>query len=336
MPYRDSAGGPDNRVFYVYGYSFPLNVNKTVQSVTLPNTRDVVVLAATLAGAVSTGFTLAAGPVSVPQGGSNTSVITVTPTGGFSGAVSLSASGLPSGVTASFNPTSTSTTSTLTLTATSTATTGPAALTITGTSGNLTQNATLNLTVTAPASYSLSAGAASPASIAPGSSSHATVTVGSANSYNGTVTLSCTVAATVTFTAGQATCSFGSSSPVTVNGSGGTATVTFGTVASTAALLQRARAFYALMLPLPGLALIAIGLGSRGGRRRRLLGFMLLWMMLAALLVLPACGGGGNGGGGGGGGGGTPAGTYTITITGKDANGAAQTGNAATVTVTVN
>jgi chitodextrinase len=33
---------------------------------------------------------------------------------------------------------------------------------------------------------------------------------------------------------------------------------------------------------------------------------------------------------------GTPAGTYTITITGKDANGVTQTGNAATVSVTVN
>jgi len=33
---------------------------------------------------------------------------------------------------------------------------------------------------------------------------------------------------------------------------------------------------------------------------------------------------------------GTPAGTYTISITGKDANGVTQTGAAATVTVTVN
>ena len=63
---------------------------------------------------------------------------------------------------------------------------------------------------------------------------------------------------------------------------------------------------------------------------------MLLWIMLAALLILPACGGSGNGGGGGGGGGGTPAGTYTITITGKDANSAVQTGSPATVSVTVN
>jgi hypothetical protein len=338
MPYRDSAGGPDNRVFYLYGYSFPLNINKTVQSVTFPNTRDVVVLAATMAGPVSSGFTLAAaGPVGVPQGGSNTSVITVTPTGGFSGAVSLSATGLPSGVTASFNPTSTSSTSTLTLTATSTATTGQAAVTITGTSGSLTQNATLNLTVTAPASYSLSAAGANPTSVSPGSSSRATVTVSSANAYTGTVTLSCSVTSTVTFTAGQATCSFGNSSPVTVSASGGTATVTFSTVASTAAMAHRSSTFYALMIPFPGLALIAFGMGSWGKRRNRLLGLMLLSLTLLPLFLLPACGGGsGNGGGGGGGGGGTPAGTYTITIMGKDANNLAATGNPATVTVTVN
>jgi len=60
-------------------------------------------------------------------------------------------------------------------------------------------------------------------------------------------------------------------------------------------------------------------------------------MVLAGLLILPACGGGSSGSGGGGGsGGGPPAGTYTITITGKDANNVTQTGNSPTVTVTVN
>src|SRR5208282_4824806 len=49
MPYRISSGGmQDDRPFYLYGYSFILNQAKTVQSLTLPNNRDVVVLAATL------------------------------------------------------------------------------------------------------------------------------------------------------------------------------------------------------------------------------------------------------------------------------------------------
>ena len=53
-----------------------------------------------------------------------TSTITVTPQNGFSSSVSLSASGLPSGVTASFSPNPANTSSTLTLTAASSATIG--------------------------------------------------------------------------------------------------------------------------------------------------------------------------------------------------------------------
>ncbi|HEY6337693.1 MAG TPA: ABC transporter permease [Candidatus Sulfotelmatobacter sp.] len=49
MPYRDSSDGQqDNREFYLYGYTFLLNANKTVQSLTLPDNRNVAVLAATL------------------------------------------------------------------------------------------------------------------------------------------------------------------------------------------------------------------------------------------------------------------------------------------------
>jgi outer membrane biosynthesis protein TonB len=50
MPYRDSSGGSeDNRTFDLYGYSFALDSSKTVQSVTLPANRDVVVLGVALA-----------------------------------------------------------------------------------------------------------------------------------------------------------------------------------------------------------------------------------------------------------------------------------------------
>jgi hypothetical protein len=338
MPYRDSAGGTDNRVFYLYHYSFALNTNKMVQSLTLPGNRDVVVLAATLAGPVATGFTLASAPgaISVAQGGSNTSTITVTPTGGFTGSVTLAASGLPAGITASFNPASTATTSVLTLTASGTAATGPSTVTITGKSGSLTQTSTVGLMVAPPANYSLSAGAANPASITPDGSAQASVTVASTNGYTGTVTLSCAITSTVAFTAAQASCSFGNTSPVTVSSSGGTATVTFSTVASSAMMLRRPSMLFALILPIPGLSLVALGLGS-AARRRRKLRWLLFWMVLAGLLILPACGGGSSGSGGSGGsGGGPPAGTYTITITGKDANNVTQTGNSPTVTVTVN
>jgi hypothetical protein len=49
-----STGATDNRSFYLYGYSFAINAAKTVKSITLPNNRDVVVLAAILAGSGTT------------------------------------------------------------------------------------------------------------------------------------------------------------------------------------------------------------------------------------------------------------------------------------------
>jgi len=94
-------------------------------------------------------FRLSASPssLSITQGASGTSTITVTPVNGFAGSVSLSASGLPGGVTASFNPSSTTSTSTLTLAAGSSATTGTFTVTITGTSGALSHTTTVTLTV---------------------------------------------------------------------------------------------------------------------------------------------------------------------------------------------
>jgi hypothetical protein len=310
----------------------PLAVTVTGTSGTLAPETATVNLTVTVPG-----FTLAAAPstLSVAQSGNNTSTITVTPTGGFTGSVSLAATGLPSGVTAAFNPASTATTSVLTLTASSSASTGPTTVTVTGTSGALAQTATIAVTVTPPASYSLSApSTGNPSTVAPGGTSTAAVTVTSANSYTGSVTLLCTVTSTVTFTPSQATCSFGNTSPVAVTTSGGTGTVTFSTVSSSAMMLRRSNGFYALWLPLPGLALIGLA-GSRGSRRKKLLGLLLLWIVLAALIILPACASGSSGGGGGGSSG-TPAGTYTLTITGKDANELTQSNTAPAVSVTVN
>ena len=97
-------------------------------------------------------FVLSAVPSNptVGQGGTVTSTITVTAENGFSGSVTLSVSGLPSGVSASFNPSSTASTSVLTLTATSSAATGTSGLTVKGTSGSLAPTTPVNLTVAAP------------------------------------------------------------------------------------------------------------------------------------------------------------------------------------------
>jgi subtilase family serine protease len=95
-------------------------------------------------------FSLSASPssVSVQQGATATSTITVTDSDGFNGSVTLSASGLPSGVSAGFNPNPTSTTSTLTFTAAAGASTGTSTVTISGISGSITAQTTISLTVT--------------------------------------------------------------------------------------------------------------------------------------------------------------------------------------------
>jgi hypothetical protein len=94
-------------------------------------------------------FTLAssASSASITQGSSVTDTITVTDVSPFAGSVTLSASGLPSGVTAAFATNPTTGSSVLTLTASSTATTGTSNITITGTSGTLRASKVIALTV---------------------------------------------------------------------------------------------------------------------------------------------------------------------------------------------
>jgi hypothetical protein len=99
-------------------------------------------------GSPTFSLTAAPGSVSIAQGSSGTSTITVVPSDGFSGSVTLSASGLPTGVTAGFSTNPTNSTSTLTLTASATAATGTATVTIKGVSGSLTEATTVSLTVT--------------------------------------------------------------------------------------------------------------------------------------------------------------------------------------------
>jgi subtilase family serine protease len=155
-----------------------------------PNTTGLINL---LAGSSTPSFTLASSPssVTVTQGGSGTSTITVTDLGGFTGSVTLAASGLPSGVTATFGTNPTTSTSTLTLTASSTATTGTATVTITGTSGSLTASTTVALTVNSAASPNFSV-SASPASVTvtQGASGTSTITVTSTGGFDSATTLS--------------------------------------------------------------------------------------------------------------------------------------------------
>lgn len=115
-------------------------------------------LALTVTATAVPGFTIAASTttLSVQQGANGQATITVARTGGMTGDVALAATGLPSGVTASFDPATvgaSATTSTLTLTAASSAAIGTANVTITGTSAGFADQATtVALTVTQAAS----------------------------------------------------------------------------------------------------------------------------------------------------------------------------------------
>jgi hypothetical protein len=68
-----------------------------------------------------------------------------------------------------------------------------------------------------------------------------------------------------------------------------------------------------MFLPIGGLALLATSFTSR---RKKIWSLLLGCMVFSGLIFLTACGGSSSSGGGGGGHPGTPAGTYTITVTG--------------------
>jgi subtilase family serine protease len=151
-----------------------------------------------LAGTTSSpSFTISASPasVSVVQGKSGTSTITTAVSGGFDSAIALSATGQPTGVTVTFNPTSIaapgSGTSAVTLAVASTTATGIYTITVSGVGGGVTQTSTISLTVTSSVSADFSI-SASPASLTVdrGSSGSYTITTAELGSFDSAITLS--------------------------------------------------------------------------------------------------------------------------------------------------
>lgn len=124
---------------------------------------------------------------------------------------------------------------------------------------------------------------------------------------------------------------------------GGSVTLTIKTTAATLAAVRpasgpRGAPLYALWLTMPGMAMVLIGVGAAPRRqRRKLLACLGLTLALAVILMLPACGGGG---------GssttsppvpkpGTPAGKYTVTVSGTSGSGGTTLSHTATITLTV-
>ncbi len=206
-----------------------LNVNKAIRACSAPATPA---------------FSISATPPSqtVAPGTSATYTVTVSPSGGFTGLVSLSVTGLPGGASASFNPPSVpaSGSSTMTVSTPATTTPGTYPLTITGTSGSLQQTTSASLVVALP-DFSLSISPSSVTVPGAGGTASYTVTINRTGGFSSAVTLSVSglpSGVTPSFTPNPTT---GSSStlvltvssttaagsyPFTVTGSGGAPTMT--------------------------------------------------------------------------------------------------------------
>lgn len=139
-------------------------------------------------------LTAGTGASSIVIGGSATVPITITRSNGFNDAVTLTATGLPTGVTATFTPATIaagSTTSTLSLTVAGTATAGASTVTISASgTGVTTQTASLALTLTAAATPAISLTSTPAAvSIVAGANGTTAIGVSRTGGFAGDVTL---------------------------------------------------------------------------------------------------------------------------------------------------
>ena len=276
-------------------------------------------------------FSVGGTPISVlAPGQSGTSTITVTATNGFSGTVNLACTGLPSGATCAFAPTSLTSAGTSTLTITTTAATPVATsnITITGTSGSVSHSASVSLTVNAPTTPDFTISAApSSAAVPAGSSVNSTISVTAVGGFASAVNLACAVTGGGT---PAPTCSLSSAS--LANGSG-TPTLTVNTTAphslSGAVIAPHGLGWLAASSTLL-VGVLFLGVPSRRRRSMAGLGLMLLVFFAAGV----GCGGGSSTGNGSAQtGGGTPSGTYTITVTASSTSPALSHTTIVTVTV---
>jgi hypothetical protein len=165
-------------------------------------------------------FSLSTAPssVTVTAGSPASYTENITATGGFTGSVSLSITGLPAGASGTFNPNpATGASSALTVTTSSTTPAGSYVFTVTGTSTSpaLTHTSTATLVVQSPPDFSLSTTPSS-VTVTAGSPASYTENIASTGGFASSVSLSITglpAGASGTFTPNPAT---GASSALTV------------------------------------------------------------------------------------------------------------------------
>jgi hypothetical protein len=314
------------------------------------------------------GFTLSnSGNITVNAGATtgNTTMVSLTPFGGFTGQVNLTCA-VSSGVSKPAAPPTCSIPSSVTITGagvatatlavatTSTTTAEGYVVTVTGAdaaTGTMTASTSVNVTVTIILpGFALSS--SGNITVAPGATTGNTTTISVTPSggFTGQVNLTCAVSTSISNPVDPPTCTIPSS--VTISGAGAaTATLTVNTTAaSSSALRPSARPLFlaggrvmpADLKSRPALPILMAGLGIMLAmvlffgiptRRRG-------WCLVLGLLVVILCMGGFGCGGGGSSGqpppvGGTTLGTYTATVTGTDAATGKIT-SSTTVTITVN
>ena len=150
----------------------------------------------------SPNFTVSASPssLSIAQASSGSSTITTAISGGFNNAISLSASGVPSGTTVAFNPASIpapgSGTSTMTVSVGASTAPGTYPITVTSSGGGIQQKVTVSLTVTS-SQQTLTVSALPPAlTVLQGTQGSSAITTVGGGGFNSAVALSATGAPT--------------------------------------------------------------------------------------------------------------------------------------------
>jgi len=199
-------------------------------------------------------------------------------------------------------------------------------------SGDVNFDASASSVAPITSSFTLAASALSPASITAGKSTTSTITISPTNGFNASgVAFACAITPAVS---PAPSCSFGA---ISLSNGTGTAKLTVSTSESSAALADalpnhRSGTLLAFSLLIPVMLLGTGGLNRQ--HRRKLFACFVGALIIGGCLFQAGCGGSGgnstptnNGGGSG-----TPAGTYTITVTGSS-NGVQNTAPSLTFSV---